>query len=81
MTLGEVLRAATEYLAGKGVDTPRLDAELLLAHALGLTRIELYTQHDRPLSEDERAAARTLVERRCAASRSPTCSASGASGN
>jgi release factor glutamine methyltransferase len=64
VTLGEVLRAATEYLAGKGVDTPRLDAELLLAHALGLTRIELYTQHDRPLSDDERAAARTLVERR-----------------
>lgn len=64
MTLGEVLRAATEYLERKGVDSPRLDAELLLAHALGLTRIELYTQHDRPLSEDERTAARTLVERR-----------------
>ena len=64
MTLGEVLRAATEYLERKGVGSPRLDAELLLAHALGLTRIELYTQHDRPLSEDERAAARTLVERR-----------------
>jgi release factor glutamine methyltransferase len=64
VTLGEVLRGATEYLASKGVDAPRLDAELLLAHALGLTRLELYTQHDRPLSEDERAAARTLVERR-----------------
>ena len=64
MTLGEVLRAATEYLERKGVDSPRLDAELLLAHALGLTRIALYTQHDRPLSEDERAAARALVERR-----------------
>ena len=64
MTLGEVLRAATEYLERKGVDSPRLDAELLLARALGLTRIELYTQHDRPLSEDERAAARALVERR-----------------
>ena len=64
VTLGEVLRAATEYLERKGVDTPRLDAELLLAHALGLTRLELYTQHDRPLSEEERAAARALVERR-----------------
>jgi release factor glutamine methyltransferase len=64
VTLGEVLRAATEYLERKGVDSPRLDAELLLAHALGLTRIALYTQHDRPLSEDERAAARALVERR-----------------
>ncbi len=64
MTLGKVLRAATEYLERKGVESPRLDAELLLAYALGLTRIELYTQHDRPLSEDERAAARVLVERR-----------------
>jgi len=64
VTLGEVLRAATEYLERKGVDSPRLDAELLLAHALGLKRIELYTQHDRPLSEAERSAARVLVERR-----------------
>ena len=48
----------------KGVDTPRLDAELLLAQALGLSRLELYTQHDRPLTEAERAAARALVERR-----------------
>ena len=64
MTLGEVLRAATGYLERKGVDTPRVDAELLLAHALGLERIQLYTEHDRPLTEAERAAARALVERR-----------------
>jgi release factor glutamine methyltransferase len=64
VTLGEVLRAAAEYLERKGVDSPRLDAELLLAHALVLTRLELYTQHDRPLTDDERAAGRALVERR-----------------
>ena len=64
MTLGEVLWGATEYLAGRGIDTARVDAELLLARALGLTRIELYTQHDRPLTEAERAAARELVQRR-----------------
>ena len=64
MTLGEVLRGATEYLAGRGIDTARVDAELLLARALGLTRIELYTQHDRPMTEGERAAARELVQRR-----------------
>jgi len=64
VTLGEVLRAATDYLERKGVDSPRLDAELLLSHALGLTRLELYTQHDRPLTTAERAAARALVERR-----------------
>jgi release factor glutamine methyltransferase len=64
VTLGEVLRAATEFLERKGVDSPRLDAELLLSHALGLSRLELYTQHDRPLTDSERAAARGLVERR-----------------
>ena len=64
MTLGEVLAATTEYLARKGVDTPRLDAELILAHAFGLTRLELYTSFDKPLNEPERAVARTLVERR-----------------
>src|SRR5690349_7645748 len=64
MTLGEVLRAAAEYLERKGVDSPRVDAELLLSQALGLSRIELYTQHDRPLTEAELDAARALVERR-----------------
>jgi release factor glutamine methyltransferase len=64
LTLGDVLRAAAEYLERKGVDSPRLDAELLLSKALGLSRLELYTQHDRPLTEAERAAARELVERR-----------------
>jgi release factor glutamine methyltransferase len=62
--LGEVLRGATDYLAARGVESPRLDAERLLARALGLTRMELYTQHDRPLTEAERAVARQLVQRR-----------------
>jgi release factor glutamine methyltransferase len=64
VTLGEVLRGATEYLAGRGIDTARVDSELLLARALGLSRIELYTQHDRPLTDAERTAARELVQRR-----------------
>jgi release factor glutamine methyltransferase len=64
VSLGEVLRAAAEYLERRGVASPRLDAELLLAQALGLSRLELYTQHDRPLSEGELSAARALVERR-----------------
>jgi release factor glutamine methyltransferase len=64
MTLGEVLKGATDYLAQRGVDSPRVDAELLLARALGLQRIELYTQHDRPLTDGERTAARALVQRR-----------------
>jgi release factor glutamine methyltransferase len=64
VTLAEVLRGATEYLAGRGIDTARVDAELLLARALDLKRIELYTQHDRPLTDAERTAARELVQRR-----------------
>jgi hypothetical protein len=61
LTLAEVLAGATGYLAERGVESPRLDAERLAARALGLSRIELYTQHDRPLMEGERTAVRELV--------------------
>ena len=64
MTVAEALAAGTEFLRRKGVDSPRLDAELLLVRALDLSRVELYTQHDRPLSEVEQAIARGLLERR-----------------
>lgn len=63
-TLGEVLRLSTEHLAAKGCEAPRLDAERLLAKALGLERIELYMHLDRPLGDAELAAARALVARR-----------------
>jgi release factor glutamine methyltransferase len=64
LTLAEVLAGATAYLAERGVESARLDAERLLARALGLTRLELYTQHDRPLTPAERDAVRQLVRRR-----------------
>jgi release factor glutamine methyltransferase len=64
VNVAEVVRRATEYLAGKGVDSPRLDAEHLLGKALGLSRVELYMHHDRPLSGQEREAFRELVRRR-----------------
>lgn len=64
MTVGEVLRRATEYLAAKEVDSPRLDAEHLLGKAVGLSRVELYMHHDRQLTEAERDAYRALVRRR-----------------
>jgi len=48
----------------RGLDTPRLDADLLVAHALGLTRIKLFLDLDRPLIEHELTAIRALVERR-----------------
>ena len=44
--------------------SPRLDAELLAAHAFGLSRVQLYTQFDRPLLAPELAAYRELVKRR-----------------
>jgi release factor glutamine methyltransferase len=64
VTVGEVLRLATEFLAGKGVESPRLDAEHLLGKAVGLSRVELYMHHDRPLDDAERDAYRELVRRR-----------------
>ena len=64
MTVGEVLVASTEFLAAKGVSSPRVDAEHLVARALGVSRLDLYLQHDRPLNESELAVARELVRRR-----------------
>jgi release factor glutamine methyltransferase len=64
VTVGEVLRRSAEYLSEREVETPRLDAELLLAKALGRTRLELYLEHDRPLVESELVACRELVARR-----------------
>ncbi len=63
MTLGEVLRLATAHLE-RTSETARLDAELLLAQALSRSRIELYTDLDRPLTEAEVTAYRELVARR-----------------
>jgi release factor glutamine methyltransferase len=64
VNVAEVVRRATEYLAGKGIDSPRLDAEHLLGKALGLSRVELYMHYDRPLSEADRDAYRELIRRR-----------------
>ncbi len=65
-TLGEVLLLSSRFLGDHGVPSPRLDAELLVGHALGLQRIQVYLQHERPLSEEELATVRTLLQRRAA---------------
>jgi release factor glutamine methyltransferase len=65
-TIGRLLDTAGSYLREKGSSSPRLDAELLLADILGLDRIHLYTQYDRPLAVAEMDAYRALVARRAA---------------
>jgi len=62
-TTRKLLRWTGEYLERKAVDSPKLSAELLLAHVLGTSRIKLYADLDRPAAELERAAYRELVER------------------
>ncbi len=64
MTVRDVVTASTEFLARKGVPSPRVDAEHLIAHALAVTRLDLYLQYDRQLTEEEQAACRELVRRR-----------------
>lgn len=64
MTIAEVLKLSTDYLQKHGADSARLDAELLLAHALRLRRLDLYLKFDHPLSEADLAAYRGLVARR-----------------
>ena len=64
MTLIEVLKLATEHIRKHGSDSARLDAELLLAHSLRLRRIDLYLEHDRPLTDSELDVYRGLVARR-----------------
>ncbi|MEN9359006.1 MAG: hypothetical protein RL095_541 [Verrucomicrobiota bacterium] len=65
-TLKEVLLLSTEWLAKSKSASPRFEAEWLLGHALGLSRLQLYTQHERPLSDTELDRARALLRRRAA---------------
>ncbi len=63
-TVGRLLEWTTSFLKSHGSDTPRLDAELLLAEARGCQRIELYTSFTEEPSESVRTAFRELVKRR-----------------
>ena len=64
MTVIEVLKAASGHLEKHTTDSARLDAEVLLAQALGMRRLDLYLQFDRPLSDDELSRYRGLIKRR-----------------
>lgn len=63
-TLLRILRWTTDYFTDKGIDNPRLDAELLLAHILKLDRVGLYLNYDRPLNAEELDTVRPLVKKR-----------------
>lgn len=53
-----------EFFTGRGIDEARLTIEMMVCAALGIKRIDLYTDHDRPLSKAELATIRGMVERR-----------------
>ena len=65
-TIRAILALATDFLKKRGVETPRLDAEILFSHALEFSRVQLYTRLDQPLNQDEIASFRELIRRRAA---------------
>ena len=60
----EIIQKTTDFFAVKGVESPRLNAEILIGHALGLKRMQLYLQFERVLTETELDQIRPLVRRR-----------------
>lgn len=64
LTVLEIIKKTTEFFAGKGIESPRLNAELLIGHALGRKRMQLYMEFERPLAEPELEKIRPLVRRR-----------------
>jgi release factor glutamine methyltransferase len=63
-TVGRLLQWTADFLKQRGSDSPRLDAEILLAEALGCQRIQLYTTFEEEPSEEKRTAFRELVKQR-----------------
>jgi release factor glutamine methyltransferase len=64
MTVLEVVRKTADFFGSKGIEAPRLNAELLVGHALALARMRLYLEFERPVTEAELAVIRELVRRR-----------------
>lgn len=64
MTILEVIQRSADFLTKKGVESPRLQVELLLAHALKMPRMELYLNFEKPLAEADLQALREMVQRR-----------------
>lgn len=64
LTVGEILPLSTRFLRDRGSESPRLDAELLTADALGLRRLDLYLAPERPLTDAETRTLRETLRRR-----------------
>lgn len=64
LTIINSIELSTEYLNKKGVESPRINAEILLAHVLDCKRLELYLKFDQPLKENEKNKYRELIKRR-----------------
>ncbi len=64
LTVLEVIKKTTDFFAAKGIESPRLNAELLVGHALALKRMQLYMLFERPLTAAELESIRGLVRRR-----------------
>jgi release factor glutamine methyltransferase len=64
LTVLEIIKRTSEFFAGKGIESPRLNAELLIGHALERKRMQLYLEFERPLTEAELEKIRPLVRRR-----------------
>jgi len=64
LTVLEIIKRTTEFLEKRGIESARLNSELLIGHALGLKRMQLYLQFERPLSEAELEKIRPFVKRR-----------------
>jgi len=60
----KTLHWTVDYFNRHALDSPRIDAEILLAHALGCERIDLYMRHDQPLNADELSVFKGLIRRR-----------------
>jgi len=69
-TIRDLLNVTSDYLKRKDIEAPRLNAEVLLAHLLGLSRVQLYLRFDQPLNEQEVSRYRVLIKRRL--NREPT---------